>query len=283
MADGVAITAGSGTTICTDDTGATGHAQVMKLAISTDASPTLIPADAGNGLDVDVTRVPTDPFGANADAASASGSISAKLRQIATNGVPVTSLPALVAGTAYAGKVRLTDGTNDTSVSTSGALYVGGSVAHDAGDSGNPLKVGARAIAGISTISAAVSATDRTDLLAGTDGVLIVRPHCGLEDIVTGRATDTGGSSFAVISAGGAGVKRYLTQVSLVNTSTTAIYVDILDGASIKASIPVPAQGGAVVNFPVPIPGTANTAWNCDGSSAVTTLICSMVAFSSKV
>jgi hypothetical protein len=58
MADGVAVTAGSGTTILTDDTGATGHAQVIKLAISTDGSPTLIPADGANGLDVDVTRLP---------------------------------------------------------------------------------------------------------------------------------------------------------------------------------------------------------------------------------
>jgi hypothetical protein len=47
MADGVAITAGSGTTILTDDTGAGGHAQVVKLAIATDGSGTLIPADAG--------------------------------------------------------------------------------------------------------------------------------------------------------------------------------------------------------------------------------------------
>ncbi len=57
MTDGVAITAGSGTTILTDDTGAGGHAQVVKLAISTDGSGTLIPADATNGMDVDVTRV----------------------------------------------------------------------------------------------------------------------------------------------------------------------------------------------------------------------------------
>lgn len=57
MADGVAITAGAGTTILTDDTGAGGHAQVMKLAISTDGSGVLIPAEATNGLDVDVTRV----------------------------------------------------------------------------------------------------------------------------------------------------------------------------------------------------------------------------------
>lgn len=53
--------------------------------------------------DVDVTSVPADPFGANADAASASGSISAKLRQIATNGVPVTS-SALPTGAATAAK-----------------------------------------------------------------------------------------------------------------------------------------------------------------------------------
>ena len=50
MADGVAITAGSGTTILTDDTGTGGHAQVVKLAISTDGSGTLIPAEATYGL-----------------------------------------------------------------------------------------------------------------------------------------------------------------------------------------------------------------------------------------
>jgi hypothetical protein len=69
------------------------------------AAGALIGGDATNGLDVDVTRVPSDPFGANADAASATGSISAKLRQIAAVGVPVTSLPALVAGTANIGDV----------------------------------------------------------------------------------------------------------------------------------------------------------------------------------
>ena len=50
MADGVAITAGSGTTIATDETAA-GHVQINKLAISTDASSTLVPATA-DGLAV---------------------------------------------------------------------------------------------------------------------------------------------------------------------------------------------------------------------------------------
>lgn len=73
-----------------------------------------------NGLDVDVTRiaagdnnignvdivtVPADPFGGNADAASATGSMSAKLRFIAATGIPVTSLPALAAGSANIGDV----------------------------------------------------------------------------------------------------------------------------------------------------------------------------------
>lgn len=40
--------------------------------------------------DVDVTSVPADPFGVNADAASATGSISAKLRFIASTGIPIT-------------------------------------------------------------------------------------------------------------------------------------------------------------------------------------------------
>jgi hypothetical protein len=49
-----------------------------------------IPAGNNNIGDVDVASVPTDPFGANADAASATGSISAKLRFIASTGIPVT-------------------------------------------------------------------------------------------------------------------------------------------------------------------------------------------------
>jgi hypothetical protein len=60
MADGVAITAGSGTTILTDDTGAGGHAQIVKLAIATDGSATLIPADATLGITVNPNNLLAD-------------------------------------------------------------------------------------------------------------------------------------------------------------------------------------------------------------------------------
>ena len=77
MADGVDISAGSGTKIATDDAGASGHVQIIKLAISADGSATVIPADATNGLDVDVTRVipgtTATALGKAEDAAHASG------------------------------------------------------------------------------------------------------------------------------------------------------------------------------------------------------------------
>lgn len=50
MSDGVSITSGSGTTIATDDAGASGHVQLVKLAISTDGSATALSADNTNGM-----------------------------------------------------------------------------------------------------------------------------------------------------------------------------------------------------------------------------------------
>jgi hypothetical protein len=91
VADGVAITAGSGTTIATDDTGGTGHVQIIKLAISTDGSITFIPADTANGLDVDVTRIQAAlPAGTNN-----------------IGDVDVLTLPALATGTNTIGNVGL--------------------------------------------------------------------------------------------------------------------------------------------------------------------------------
>jgi hypothetical protein len=136
MADNVAITAGSGTNIATDDIAGV-HYQRVKLVDGTLDGTGAIGGDATNGLDVDVTRlpalvagtanigdvdvltiaagdnnignvdivtVPADPFGVNADAASATGSISAKLRFIAATGIPITS--AIPAGSNLIGAVN---------------------------------------------------------------------------------------------------------------------------------------------------------------------------------
>ena len=48
----------AGTKVSSDEDVTNGKVQRMKLAISADGSSTHIPADAANGLDVDVTRLP---------------------------------------------------------------------------------------------------------------------------------------------------------------------------------------------------------------------------------
>lgn len=219
------------------------NARALKLDTSGEAQVDVLSIAAGDNNigNVDVVTVPADPFGANADAASSTGSLSAKLR--------------LIAGT----------------VGT-----------HDSPEAATLVKTGGSAAAGLAGVTL-VADNDATDFHAGLDGVQVVRPHTCLEDIVTGNASNTDGTSFSVIAAGAAGVKHYLTQVTITNTSTAAIFCEIKDGTTAKWTIPVPAQGGATVSFTIPIPGTAATAWNCDPSAATTTVYCSMAAFKSKI
>lgn len=54
----VAITAGTGTDIATDNVSGVGHIQLVRLAIGTTGSASAIPADATYGMDVDVMRMP---------------------------------------------------------------------------------------------------------------------------------------------------------------------------------------------------------------------------------
>lgn len=157
-------------------------------------------------------------------------------------------------------------------------------IAHDAADStSKPTKIGGVARAGLSG-ETLVSAADRTNFNAGLDGAQYVRPHCGLEDIVSGNASNTDGSSTSVIAAAGSGVKQYLTSVTVTNMhASTVAYVELKSGTTVMYTLPVP-PGGVTQNFPVPLkPNAANEAWNFDPSAAVTTLYCSMVGFKSKI
>lgn len=94
--------------IATSDNVDVNDAGVIGMTVAREMFTTLrtsIPAGTNNIGDVDVITVPADPFGLNADAASATGSISAKLRFIASTGIPVTAMPALAAGAATVGSI----------------------------------------------------------------------------------------------------------------------------------------------------------------------------------
>lgn len=146
MADNLGFTEGSGKNVATDEvSGTLEHIQLMKLAISTDGSRTLIPADSTDGLSVKLTNtnvpigdgtnvvtVDTDPADSEPNSGNAlhvegrtyvyNGSTWDRARGDISNGldVDVTRLPALPSGTNIIGKVDLTDGTNDAVIDSTG-------------------------------------------------------------------------------------------------------------------------------------------------------------------
>lgn len=174
-----------------------------------------------------------------------------------------------------------------TTVSTVSTL-TGGGVAHDGADSGNPIKIGAKAKATLEAVTA-VAADDRTDLYADLNGALIVRPHAPLGDLLSERVSDTGGTStaFSTFGAPGAGVRNYITAITVHNAhATTAGFVDIRDGAagSVLWTIPAPPTGGATLMFNPPLrQPTANTALAYDVSAAITTVYISIAGFQANV
>lgn len=265
MADtAIAITAGTGTNVDTRTEGTNGnHRQVVVLGDpATNAG--VAPVDATAGLKVDL--------GADNDVTVTSGTITA-----------VTAISnALPAGTNAIGKLAANSGVDIGDVDVTSAVITGGAVAHDAADSGNPIKVGAKATAALSGATL-VAAADRTDNVSDLDGAQIVRGDSALGDVISATASNTDGTSTQVLAAGAAGVKHYLTDITLANTSASNIYVELKDNTTTKWVFPVPANGGVTHSFRTPLAGTAATAWNFDASAATTTLYCSVSAFKSKV
>lgn len=204
-----------------------------------------------------------DATGATKTGDARSEGTNTELRQVVVLGDPATN-----AGVA---PVDVTHG-----------LTVQGGIAHDAADSGSPLKVGAKAIAALSGTTL-VTAADRTDAQSDLDGAILTRPHGAIGDYVSGNASNTDGSSTSVLAAGAAGVKHYITDVTITNTSSSNIYVELKDNTTVKWTFPVPANGGVTHSFRTPLGGTAATAWNFDPSAAASTVYCSVAGFKSKI
>ena len=205
---------------------------------------------------------------------------------LAVGGTLVTGsagLPVAQQGTWNVGTVTtVTTCSTVTTVST----LTGGGVAHDGADSGNPVKVGARAAATLSDDTMVANA-DRTDNVADLDGALIVRPGYPLGDLITERVTNTDGSSTAFTNFGAtASTRNYVTAIVVYNSSATAGTIDFRDGTSgsVLWTVPIPATGGAVItNGGSPLfYTTANTALAFDVSAALTTVTISLTGFKSK-
>lgn len=241
---------------------------LVNLGTNNDVS---LNAGTNNIGDVDVLTVPADPFGVNADAASATGSISAKLRFIASTGIPVT-------GTVTVGSHAVTN-------AGTFAVQAAGDVAHDAVDSGSPVKVGAKAITSPKGVTLVANA-DRTDLIADLDGIQVVKIGTANGDLISERIADTGGTSTAFTNFSAvASTRNYVTSIHIYNSSATAGFVDFRDGAAgaVLFTAAAPAGGGMSIASAVPLfKTTANTALAYDVSGALSTVYINIAGYQSK-
>lgn len=163
----------------------------------------------------------------------------------------------------------------------------GGGIAHDGADSGNPIKVGAKAITSLATTTL-VSSADRTDVQSDLDGTIITRPQFPLGDLKSEVVTNTNGTSTAFSNFSAvANTRNFITAIVVYNSSATAGTVDFRDGTagSVLWTMPIPAGGGSVLPagaFPY-FRTTANTALAFDVSGALSTVTISVSGFQSKL
>lgn len=153
---------------------------------------------------------------------------------------------------------------------------VAGDIAHDAADSGNPVKQGFKAYSANPT---AVATADRADGMSDLIGRQVLAPYSIPENNYTNclAADITDTTSTSVKAAGAAGVRHYITAISVSNmAAAVATRVDILDGSTVVWSCPAAAAGGGCTqSFPVPLRGTAATAINAQpATTASATRVC---------
>ena len=145
-----------------------------------------------------------------------------------------------------AADVSIDDGGNsitvDGTVSVTDGLNVEGDIAHDAADSGNPHKMGARAIAH-GTNPTEVSSADRSDLYCNVAGVpFMIGGHPNVQTIranYTAAQTDT-----AIVSTT---EKIVVTRVSVMVANEGTVDVDVVIGFG---AVNTPTTTGVILAHP---------------------------------
>jgi len=273
MADNVAVTAGSGTTIATDDVAGV-HYQRVKLVNGTLDATDAIGGDATNGLDVDVTRLPALPAGTNNIGDVDVLSVPAPLSTTG-NGTAATALRVTLASDSTGSHAVTNAGTFATQVDgaalTALQLIDDPVFADDAAFTPATSKV----------MAAGFTADDSSTDLVDEGDIGIARMTVDRKQIVVlgeaaanlvrsgGAKTDTTDQELMSATAS---TYNLLTWLTIHNTSATDSYVNVKDGSTVIAVIPAPAKGGAVINFSPPLRSTANTAINVASGASVTSM-----------
>jgi hypothetical protein len=98
---------------------------------------------------------------------------------------------------------------------------------------------------------------------------------------VRGSSSAAGTADVSLIVAAGAGVKNYITSISVANTGTTSTLVTLKDGSGGTTLLTTiaPALGGSNITLPIPISTSANVALFFSCSTTSTTVYVTAVGY----
>lgn len=230
--------------------------------------------------------------GAVASGAFASGSIAAgavaagatsfvKLEDVASADADA-GVPAMAVRKATPANTSGTDGDYEMLQMSAGRLWtsgiVAGSVATNVAIVDNPVNLGAQAV---SSENAAVTTARQVQLVADLVGKLIVLPYSNPENFVSGAITSamTGTTSTSLIAAPAAGLRNYITQITVSNAhATVGTDIIIQDGSGGTTLYTIPAAavyGGAALSFPTPLrqPTTATAIYCANVTTGASTKV----------
>jgi len=286
----------SGTTAVGGSVSITG---VPNVAISGTPSVSVVGISAVNGT-VSITGTPTVSVtgtSAISGAVSISGtpnitgsvSISSQPAPTGTTVVSITGTPSItVTGTANVAGTVAISGTPAVTVSgtatvspitinqmgtaavvsagLAGTLAIGGGAASNAVITTNPVNQGAQAI---SAENAAAVTGRMVQLVSDLVGKLIVLPYANPENFISGvTPTINGTQTVLLLSAPTAGLRNYITSLSVTNAVNTGTVVGIKDGTNgttlWSGYCGTQTVGSVQLSFPVPLrQPTTGTAVNC--------------------
>lgn len=117
----------------------------------------------------------------------------------------------------------------------------------------------------------AMSATaDAVRALATMIGAMVVKPHALQEASWNSSLALTTTTAAAIQTAGGAGLRRHITNVQAINTGASAVDLIILDGVTERWRLTLPVNVPVDFNFDMGLLVTVNTALNANLSAAGT-------------
>jgi len=131
------------------------------------------------------------------------------------------------------------------SVGSSGTSVVTGNVADSSADSGNPIKIGARAVVGAGLVETGIADNDRTDAISDSYRRLWVNNSCDIG--VANAAITISGVAIALVSSALSGRNRILIQ-NISNGASNSLYVG---GAGVTTGNGIRISAGAALSFEV--------------------------------